>query len=124
MNSQPQHTQTDPDKVLAAITEGLIGLQEEFYGRAPESARTYFVENVVVCVMRGGFTRVEATLLEEGRGEAVLRQRREFQALMRDRYEAVIEHAAGRPVVGFMSGNQQDPDMMCEVFVLGPPGQR
>jgi hypothetical protein len=23
-------------------------------------------------------------------------------------------------VVGFMSGNQQDPDMICEVFVLSP----
>jgi hypothetical protein len=22
--------------------------------------------------------------------------------------------------VGFMSGNQQDPDMICEIFVLGP----
>jgi hypothetical protein len=33
---------------------------------------------------------------------------------------AVIERATGRPVIGFMSGNQQHPDMMCEVFVLGP----
>jgi hypothetical protein len=23
-------------------------------------------------------------------------------------------------VIGFMSGNQQHPDMMCEVFILGP----
>jgi hypothetical protein len=23
-------------------------------------------------------------------------------------------------VIGFMSGNQQDPDLMCEVFILGP----
>jgi hypothetical protein len=23
-------------------------------------------------------------------------------------------------VIGFMSGNQQEPDMMCEVFILGP----
>jgi hypothetical protein len=26
----------------------------------------------------------------------------------------------GRKVAGFMSGNQQDPDMICEVFVLAP----
>jgi hypothetical protein len=26
----------------------------------------------------------------------------------------------GRRVIGFMSGNQQDPDMMCEVFMLSP----
>jgi hypothetical protein len=23
-------------------------------------------------------------------------------------------------VIGFMSGNQQDPDLMCEVFILAP----
>ncbi len=28
--------------------------------------------------------------------------------------------ATGRRVIGFMSGNQQDPDMMCEVFILAP----
>ena len=40
--------------------------------------------------------------------------------VMRDRFTGVIEHATGRPVIGFMSGNQQHPDMMCEVFILGP----
>jgi hypothetical protein len=39
---------------------------------------------------------------------------------MRQRFEAVIQHATGRSVIGFMSGNQQDPDMICEVFVLSP----
>ena len=39
---------------------------------------------------------------------------------MRKRFEAVVEEATGRPVIGFMSGNQQDPDMLCEVFVLSP----
>ena len=33
---------------------------------------------------------------------------------------AVIEQATGRRVIGFMSGNQQEPDMICEVFVLSP----
>ena len=39
---------------------------------------------------------------------------------MRSRFEDMIEEAVGRKVVGFMSGSQQDPDMMCEVFVLAP----
>jgi hypothetical protein len=39
---------------------------------------------------------------------------------MRHSFEAVIEQATGRRVIGFMSGNQQDPDMICEVFVLTP----
>ena len=48
------------------------------------------------------------------------RKRMQFQELMRERFEAVIEGATGRRVIGFMSGNQQDPDLMCEVFVLDP----
>ena len=39
---------------------------------------------------------------------------------MRERFEGVIEGATGRRVIGFMSGNQQHPDMMCEVFILAP----
>jgi hypothetical protein len=73
------------------------------------------------CVLlRGGFTRVEQTLLAGGRGEDVIRQRMAFQDVMRERFERVVEEATGRQVVGFMSGNQQDPDMICEVFVLAP----
>jgi hypothetical protein len=39
---------------------------------------------------------------------------------MRDRFAGVIEEATERRVIGFMSGNQQHPDMMCEVFILAP----
>jgi uncharacterized protein YbcI len=63
---------------------------------------------------------VEQTLLEGGRGAIVVQQRVEFQELMRERFEGVIQRATGRRVIGFMSGNQQDPDMMCEVFILAP----
>jgi hypothetical protein len=43
-----------------------------------------------------------------------------FQDVIRQRFEAVVEQATGRRVIGFMSGNQQHPDMICEVFVLAP----
>jgi hypothetical protein len=43
-----------------------------------------------------------------------------FQDVMRERFEHVVERATGRTVVAFMSGNQQDPDMICAIFVLAP----
>jgi len=73
-----------------------------------------------VCLLRGGYSRVEQSLLEGGRGDSVVQQRMEFQELMRERFVALIEDATGRRVIGFMSGNQQDPDIMCEVFILAP----
>ena len=115
-----QSTVRDHGDVLTAISDGLVGLLKEFYGRGPTRAKSYYQDDLVVCVLRGGFTRVEETLLDGGRGAAVIQQRMEFQELMRERFEAVIENATGRQVIGFMSGNQQHPDMMCEVFVLAP----
>jgi uncharacterized protein YbcI len=105
---------------LTAISDGLVALLKEFYGRGPTRAKSYYQDDLVVCILRGGYTQVEQTLLDGGRGSAVIEQRMEFQELMRDRFEEVVEKATGRKVIGFMSGNQQDPDLMCEVFVLAP----
>jgi uncharacterized protein YbcI len=106
--------------LLTAISTGMVALLEEFYGRGPTRAKTYYRDDLVVCLLRGGFTRVEQTLLEGGRGASVIQQRMEFQELMRERFVTVIEEVTGRRVIGFMSGNQQDPDIMCEVFILDP----
>lgn len=106
--------------VLTAVSDGMVGLLKEFYGHGPTRAKSYYQDDVVVCILRGGFSRVEQTLLDGGRGPAVIQQRMEFQEVMRDRFTGVIENATGRPVIGFMSGNQQHPDLMCEVFILGP----
>lgn len=114
------NTESTHGDVLTAISNGLVALLKEFYGHGPTRAKSYYADDLVVCVLRGGFTRVEQTLINGGRGEAVVEQRMAFQDLMRKRFEAVIEEATGRPVIGFMSGNQQEPDMMCEVFILGP----
>ena len=119
----PKHAPSEPEThgdVLTAISDGMVALLKEFYGRGPTRAKSYFQGDLVVCVLRGGFSRVEQTLLEGGRGAAVIQQRMEFQELMRERFVGVIEDATGQRVVGFMSGNQQDPDIMCEVFILAP----
>lgn len=105
---------------LTAISDGLVALLKDFYGRGPTQAKSYYQDDLVVCILRGGYTQVEQTLLDGGRGSAVIEQRMQFQELMRERFEAVIEQATGRRVIGFMSGNQQNPDLMCEVFVLDP----
>ena len=115
-----QSTSRTHGDVLTAISDGMVALLKEFYGRGPTRAKSYYEDDLVVCLLRGGFTRVEQTLLAGGRGSSVIQQRMEFQELMREHFTAVIEGATGRHVIGFMSGNQQTPDMMCEVFVLAP----
>src|SRR6476619_1478544 len=88
--------------VLTAVSEGMVALLKEYYGRGPTQAKTYYHDDLVVCLLRGGFTRVEQTLLDGGRGAAVIQQRMEFQEVMRQRFESFVERATGRPVIGFM----------------------
>jgi uncharacterized protein YbcI len=106
--------------VRTEISDGLVALLKDYYGRGPDQTKTYVHDDLVVCLLRGGFTRVEQTLRDGGHGDDVIRQRMAFQQVIRERFEQVVEHATGRQVVGFMSGNQQDPDMICEIFVLAP----
>jgi uncharacterized protein YbcI len=117
---EPGVGQSTHGALLTAISDGMVALQKEFYGRGPTRAKAYFQDDLVVVIMRGGFTPVEQTLLDGGRGAAVIQQRMHFQELMRGRFTGVVESATGRKVIAFMSGNQQDPDFMVEVFVLAP----
>jgi uncharacterized protein YbcI len=102
------------------ISDGLVALLKEYYGRGPDQARVYYVDDIVVCILRGGFTKVEETLLKGARRDIVIEQRMAFQELMADRVKAVVREITGREVIGFVSGNQPDPEMTCEVFVLAP----
>ena len=70
---------------LTAISDGLVTLLKEFYGRGPTQAKSYYQDDLVVCILRGGYTQVEQTLRDGGRGSAVIEQRMQFQELMRER---------------------------------------
>ena len=105
--------------MLTAISDGMVALLKEYYGRGPTRAKSYYEDDLVVCLLRGA-SRAWSRPCSRRPRDAVIQQRMEFQELMRERFEAVIENATGRRVIGFMSGNQQTPDMMCEVFILAP----
>jgi uncharacterized protein YbcI len=104
--------------VRANIARRMVQLHKEFYGRGPEKAKTYYNGDLVVVLMRGGFTRVEETLLKEGRGASVIQQRADFQEVMLHRFSTVIQEETGRNVIAMMSGSHQQPDLLAEVFVL------
>jgi len=65
----PPKVKTKPQnhgEVLTAISDGMVALLKEFYGRGPTRAKSYYEDDLVVCVLRGGFSRVEQTLLDGG----------------------------------------------------------
>ena len=118
--AEQRHHASGNGDVLAAISGRIVHLHKEFYGKGPTKARTYYTGDVVTVLLRGGFTRVEQTLLDEGRGSDVIEQRMAFQEVMKERFSEVVEELTGRRVAAFMSGSHQDPDLVAEVFVLEP----
>ncbi len=117
---QAERHQSERGRLLAEVSNRMVQLHKEFYGKGPTKARTYLQDDLLVVLMRGGFTKVEETLRLAGRGADVIEQRTAFQEVMHQRYAAMVEEVMGRKVIGFMSGSQQDPDMLAEVFVLAP----
>jgi uncharacterized protein YbcI len=111
-------------EVLASISTGLVRLHSRYYGKGPTKAKTYLVNDTVVCILRGGFTTVERTLIDEGNIDAVYQIRRSFQQAMEVQFTTVVEAAMGRKVIAYMSQVHQDPDLAVEIFVLEPSEER
>ena len=106
--------------MLANVSRRTVMLFKQFYGKGPTQARTYYQDDTVLILLRGGFTRVEETLMRDGQGSVVHAQRDAFQAAMQDGFVAIIEEEIGRKVIAFMSTSHQQPDLNAEVFVLAP----
>jgi uncharacterized protein YbcI len=119
MSEQPS---TSPSRgvQLAEITTGLVQLHREYYGRGPTKAKTYAVNDTILCILHGGFTTVERTLMSDGKIREVEDTRRSFQRTMRERFIAVVEAALDRRVVGYMSQVNADPEVAVELFILAP----
>jgi uncharacterized protein YbcI len=104
---------------LAEVTNGIVGLFTEYYGRGPTRAKTYVLDDAyVVTVLRDTMTTVEKTLVENGHSEQVRSVRLTFQEAMADSFKGVVERALGRPVVAYHSQLLTDADIGFELFVL------
>jgi uncharacterized protein YbcI len=105
---------------MASISTGLVQLHRRYYGKGPTKAKTHLVDDTVISILRGGFTRVERTLIEQGESDAVHHVRRSFQRAMEEQFRDIVESATGRTVIAYMSQVHEEPDLALEVFVLEP----
>jgi uncharacterized protein YbcI len=108
-------------KLLSEITNRIVSLMREHYGRGPIKAKTYVLDNLVVCVLSDGFTPIEKTMMEGGEPERVLDMRRDFQRMMKARYSEMIEELTGRKVLAFLSQAHVEPDLTIEMFLMDGP---
>jgi uncharacterized protein YbcI len=109
-------------KLLAEISTTIVAILRDHYGRGPMKAKTYALDDIIVCVMRGsGFTALEKTIMDSGDPERVVEMRHDFQRVMATRYSDAIEELTGRKVVAFLSQAHVDPDITIEIFFVDRP---
>jgi uncharacterized protein YbcI len=111
---------TERGRALAAISNGMVRLHKEAYGRGAEHVHTIWQRNYIVSFLEDIYTPVERTLLDAGERDAVRDTRLTFQRAMEGRFTELVEDATGRKVIGFMSQVTFEPDMAAEIFVLEP----
>jgi uncharacterized protein YbcI len=108
-------------RLLADITNRIVALIREHYGRGPIKAKTYVLDNLIVCALSDGFTAIEKTMMEGGEPDLVLDMRRDFQRFMKVRYSEMVEELTGRKVLAFLSQVHVEPDLTVEMFLLDGP---
>jgi uncharacterized protein YbcI len=115
---EPPVSRAPTGEQLAEVTNGIVRLFAEYYGRGPERAKTYLLEDrYVVCVLRDTMTTVEQTLAPVD-PHLVRRVRLVFQEAMAASFIAVVEGATGRKVAAYHSQLTVDPDIGFEFFML------
>ena len=109
-------------QLLAAISNSIVSILREHYGRGPMKAKTYVIDDLVVVVMRGsGFTPLEQTIMDSGEPDRVIAMREDFQRVMARRYKDTIEELTGRKVLAFLSQAHVEPDITMEIFFVDEP---
>lgn len=102
----------------AAISNAIVKIFAECYGRGPTKAKTYLVDNYVFCVLEDILTTVEQTLVNNGKENLVREVRLTFQDEVADRFTSAVEEIMDRRVVTYHSQVVFNPPMAFEVFVL------
>ena len=108
-------------ELLAAISNAIVQIFSEYYGRGPTKAKTYINDNYVFTVTEDILTTVEQTLVERGREGLVREVRLSFQEAVAVRFKEAVQEATGRTVITYHSQVVFDPPMGFEMFVLDQP---
>jgi uncharacterized protein YbcI len=112
--------QPQTGSVRAGLANAMVGMKKKYYGRGPESAKAWILDDYVFVAMEGGLTRNEETLLADGKQDLVRSFRLSFQETMAETTTGAVEELTGRKVLSYHSQIVFDPTYAFEIFVLEP----
>jgi uncharacterized protein YbcI len=109
---------------LAEVSNALVALHKEQFGRGPTGARSNFAgPDGLMCVLEDALLPAERSLVEMGEHQQVRESRAFLQAATADRFVAAIEAITGRTVHAFASAVDPDRAVVMEVFVFEPEAE-
>jgi uncharacterized protein YbcI len=115
------HQVSEQGSVLLAISNSLVQLHKEQFGRGPTKARSHFAgRDVLVCVLSGALLPAERKLVSMGEHMRVRDARTAFQAATAAEFTAVVEEITYRKVRAFASAVDPDSDVLFEVYLFEP----
>jgi uncharacterized protein YbcI len=103
----------------AAISNAVVRLVNDLYGKGAARTRTYIADDHVFCALEGVLTTVEQTLVEAGETDLVRELRVRFGEMVRPVLAAEVARLIGRQVLAVQSQLVFDPDTLFLIFVLG-----
>jgi uncharacterized protein YbcI len=109
---------------LLAISNEIVRLYKEQFGRGPTKARTHWAgPDVLVVVLEDTLTRAERNLVQMGEHGRLRDSRMFFQHASVREFCEPVERVTGRTVRAFTSGIDTVMDgLSTEIFVLYPDG--
>ena len=114
---------TQASSILSAVSNEMVRIYKNQFGRGPTKTRTNWSgPDVLVVTLEDTFTPAEHSLRKLGEHERLRELRLLFQYAEVELFCAPIERLTGRKVRAFVSGIDTVQDVACELFVLHPTG--
>ena len=113
-----------PQSVQMAISNEMVRLYKERFGRGPTKTRTHWAgPDVIAVILEETLTPVERSLVAMGEHQRLRDLRMFFQYATVPQFCEPIERLTGRKVRAFISGIDTEADgVSTEMFLLHPAG--
>lgn len=111
-----------PSSLLVQISNEMVRAQKAYFGRGPERARSYILDDFLLIVMRGGLLPVERTMLEAGKQDMVRQYRQAYENEMTATLIGKMQELTGRTILNYQSQILFDPDIVVEIFFFDQSG--
>jgi uncharacterized protein YbcI len=117
--------QAQSNAVLAEVSNAMVRLHKEQFGRGPTQARSHFAgPDALICVLEEPLLPAEVKMIEMGDDTRVRDMRISFQVATADDFVKEVEAIVNRKVRAFGSAVDTSSNVVFENFVFEPDNAR